>query len=492
MKRRVRLRRTPQAQALRAALEAVRAEFEVPGDFPPAVLAEAQRAAAGATPPALDAIDVEFVTIDPPGSMDLDQAVAIERDGAGFRVRYAIADVPGFVEPGGAIDAEARDRVQTLYLPDGRAPLHPPVLSEDAASLLPDVDRPAFVWDLRLDADGRTRATQVRRSLVRSRARLDYAGVQADLDAGRARPDSTIALLETVGRLRLQLEADRGGASLPMPEQEVYLDDEEHYRLRYRPPLPAEDYNAQISLLTGMAAADLMLAGGVGILRTMPAPDPRDVQRFQRVARAHGLEWPEQLGYGEFLRGLDRENPVQLSLIHEATRLFRGAAYTAFDGKLPELLEHAAVAAPYAHVTAPLRRLVDRFGLVVCAALSAGEPVPQWARIALSELPALMRAGDQRASAIDRACTDAVEAAELSDRVGEEFDAVIVDDRGEKGLVVALGDPAVVAGCDGPEAGAAEAEEAAQGAQAAEGDAVRVRLREADIAARRVRFTLVG
>ena len=95
---------------------------------------------------------------------------------------------------------------------------------------------------------------------------------------------------------------------------------------------------------------------------------PRRSTRFRREARGLGAEWPEGLPYGEFVRGLDRTDPRHLALIHEATALFRGAGYTAFDGEPPEQPEHAAVAAPYAHVTAPLRRLVDRFGLVVCEA----------------------------------------------------------------------------------------------------------------------------
>ncbi|WP_217585257.1 RNB domain-containing ribonuclease, partial [Microbacterium sp. GbtcB4] len=80
---------------------------------------------------------------DPAGARDLGQAFHLVRDGDGYRVRYAIADVPGFVVPGGAVDAEARRRGQTLYAADGTFPLHPPVLSEDRASLLPDVVRPA-------------------------------------------------------------------------------------------------------------------------------------------------------------------------------------------------------------------------------------------------------------------------------------------------------------------------------------------------------------
>ena len=184
-------------------------------------------------------------------------------------------------------------------------------------------------------------------------------------------------LLKEVGEKRVLLERRRGGASLPMPEQEVEEDEHGDFRISFRPLLSAEDWNAQISLLTGMGAADLMLKGKVGILRTMPPPDPRDLARFRRQAAAVGVAWPEGLAYGEFLRTLDRTEPRHLALIHEATSLFRGAGYTPFDGTVPEQPLHAAVANPYAHVTAPLRRLVDRFGLVVCEALSAGREVPE-------------------------------------------------------------------------------------------------------------------
>ena len=142
------------SQALLDRFDAVRREFEVPESFPPEVLAEAQRAAAEAVLPERDETSIPFITIDPPTSKDLDQAMSIDRDGSGYRVRYAIADVPAFVRAGGAVDGEARRRGQTVYCPDERVQLHPSELSEGAASLLPDQVRPAFVWDLRLAADG--------------------------------------------------------------------------------------------------------------------------------------------------------------------------------------------------------------------------------------------------------------------------------------------------------------------------------------------------
>src|SRR5690606_32301799 len=116
--------------------------------------------------------DLDLVTIDPPGSKDLDQAIAIEERGDGWRVSYAIADVGAWVRPGDPIDQEARQRTQTFYAPDRRVPLHPPILGEDAASLLPDGPRPAALWTIDVAADGTTVAAQVRRAMVRSRAQL--------------------------------------------------------------------------------------------------------------------------------------------------------------------------------------------------------------------------------------------------------------------------------------------------------------------------------
>ncbi|MDO5696372.1 MAG: RNB domain-containing ribonuclease [Dermatophilus congolensis] len=441
------------AGELREAFASIRAEFEVPETFPPAVLEEAEAVAASAdadgapafsAPRAdadrVDATDIAFVTIDPPGSMDLDQAVHIARDGDGFVVRYAIADVPAFVRPGGAIDEESRLRGTTLYLPDGRVPLHPPVLSEGAASLLPDVTRPAFLWTMRLDSHGELRESEVVRAWVRSRARYTYEEVQAAHDAGN--PIEAVADLAEVGQLRIESGLARGAASLPMPEQ-IVTEKDGSFVVEFRPGLPAEEWNAQISLLTGMAAAQMMLDAGIGILRTMPPAEESAVATLRHQAHALGADWEHDVSYGRFLASLDRTDPRHLAIVYEATSLFRGAGYTVVDGETPEVSTHAAVAAPYAHVTAPLRRLVDRFGLAVCEALHTGAEVPEWVRAALPTLPKLMADADRRASAVDRAATDAVEAAELASYVGEELEGIVVDIRKDHALVQ-FTDPAVV------------------------------------------------
>src|SRR5207247_9378229 len=172
----------------------------------------------------------------------------------------------------------------------------------------------------------------------------------------------------------------------------------------------------------GMEAARLMLEGKVGILRTMPAPDGRSLLHFKRQTDALGKPWDGEVSYGEYLRTLDPTDPRQLAILHAAGMLFRGASYTPFDGELPGGVEQSAIGAPYAHTTAPLRRLVDRFVLVICEALSNGSPIPGWARQALHSLPEIMASSDQLAAKMERLALDTVEAALLVNHIGQEFD----------------------------------------------------------------------
>ncbi|WAU79958.1 RNB domain-containing ribonuclease [Streptomyces sp. Qhu-G9] len=444
------IRVTGAAEApLRAALRALRTELGVPESFPPDVLAEAERAAREPTLPAYDATDVPLFTIDPPTSTDLDQAMHLSRRPGGYRVRYAIADVAAYVVPGGPLDAEAHRRVTTLYFPDGRIPLHPPALSEGAGSLLPDQTCPAVLWTIDLDADGSPTATDVRRALVRSRAKLDYASVQQRIDAGTA--EEPLALLKDIGLLREQREVARGGISLSVPEQEI-VERDATYELAYRAPLPADGWNAQISLLTGMAAAELMLTHGTGILRTLPAAPDGAVGRLRRTATALRIDWPHHVSYAQLIRSLDPNRPHHAAFLQECTTLLRGAGYTVFQGGVvPDLTTHAAVAAPYAHCTAPLRRLVDRYASELSLAAVAGEEPPEWVLAALDELPKRMAEGTRRAGAVERGCVDLVEAALLKDRVGELFDGTVVDVREREPSVgtVQLADPAIVARVEG-------------------------------------------
>ncbi|MGW6978359.1 ribonuclease catalytic domain-containing protein [Streptomyces sp. NPDC054932] len=434
---------------LRSALVELRAELKVPLAFPKRVLKAADKAAAQPQPQLQykDATQLPFFTIDPPTSKDLDQAMYLERrPGGGFRVHYAIADVTAFVRPGSPLDAEAHDRIETLYFPDLKVPVYPPVLSEDAASLLPNKDRRALLWQHDLDADGNVTESSVSRAMVCSRAKLSYQGVQQAIEDGTA--EESVALLREIGKLREAVEITRGGISVNLPDQEVAFEDGS-FRLSYAATLPVEGWNEQISLMTGMAASQIMIDSGTGILRTQKEQtDQLVVKRLHEIAKCLGIVWDPGVSYAALVRKLDPRNQKHMAFLTEATTTMLKAEYTIFrDHQTPEHTMHAAIAAPYTHCTAPLRRLVDRYTGELCVAACADKPPPKWVLEALHCLPCDMARG--KGSVADRQTVDLAEAAVLMHRVGEVFDAAVIDTDAErddphKGKVY-LADPAVMA-----------------------------------------------
>ncbi|HEX4689016.1 MAG TPA: RNB domain-containing ribonuclease [Nocardioides sp.] len=465
------------AQSLRDGITRIQTELQVTPDFSSEVEQAAARAAASPRLPDLDRTDLPFVTIDPASSMDLDQALYIERGERGYVVYYAIADVHAFVQPGDPVDVASHVRGETLYGADSKVPLHPTSLSEGAASLLPDQVRPALLWTIRVNETGEGTDVQVERARVRSRAKLDYVGVQRSIDDGTA--DEVLMLLKEVGELRLQREAARGGISLPLPEQEVEVAGDD-WSLEFRSMIPAETWNAQISMLTGFAAASLMVYARVGLLRTLPPPQPHDIQRLHRVARALHIDWPAEQLYPDFIRGLDSRKPAEAAMITACARLLRGSGYLAFDGEVPADPVHAALASEYAHVTAPLRRLGDRYAGEICVALCAGTEVPAWVAARLSELPDVMKDAGRRAAQYEAMVLDLVEAGVLHGRVGEMFEAVVTDVDAKdstRGRVV-IQEPAV------------EARVTARGPLPL-GTEAEVRLTQADVGSRAVAFEVV-
>jgi exoribonuclease R len=465
-------------EVFRASLQAIRHELEVPAEFPPQVVSAALEAAKNPRLPELDRTDLDFVTIDPAGSMDLDQALHISRNGDGYTVNYAIADVAAFVRPGDPIDVEARRRGVTLYAPDKRTPLHPPELSEGAASLLPNQVCPALLWTIAVDSTGEGTNVVCQRALVKSRAKLSYPGVQRDLDAGTA--SESLQLLREVGKLREQRELERGGVNLPIPDQEVVTSNH-GWGLEFRAPLPVEGWNAQISLLTGMAAAHLMMYGEIGILRTLPESHDDLRRKLENTAKALGITWPVGTSYAQFIHGLDPKVPAHAAMLTACTVLFRGAGYTAFSGGVPQRPEHAAMKSEYAHVTAPLRRLVDRWAGEICVALCADTEVPEWVRDSMDEIPKIMDEADRRANAYERSIVSMVEAGLVAEQIGSLFDGVITEVDAREGTrgVVALSTLAIEGRITGT-------------TPLPLGQRVRVRLVEADIAQRSVAFELVS
>ena len=430
-------------QLLADGLTAIRAQFQVPSSFPPQVLAAADSAAQRRPSEHIDRCDMHFVTLDPASSTDLDQAFAIEVAGTDLILHYAIADVAWFVGDGDVIDNEAWRRGTTTYLPDGKASLYPPVLCEQAASLLPanvppGGPRPAVVFTVRVAPDGAVKLDGAARALIRSRAKLAYDSVRdTDLPAGFAELASRIA----------GAEERRGAARVDPPEQEVTADGvnqagEPHFTLSLRPQMQSEQRNAAMSLATNMAVADALLAAKTGLFRVMAAPDARAEARLRHTARAFGLDWPDAVPLTAFERTLKPADPAQAAFMLAVRRAGQGASYVPYrPGVVPW---HAAMAATYTHATAPLRRLADRYVVRAALAVANGQPVPAAVSEAFQRLPAAMARAGAHDAQVERAAIDLAEAAILSGREGEVFSAVVTD-LGENGARIQLCDLPIVA-----------------------------------------------
>jgi exoribonuclease R len=453
--------------AMAAGLDRIREQYDIPAGFPPAVQAAAESAAS--RPPGgehADRTDVPFLTIDPEGATDLDQAFALERSGGDILLRYAIADVGWFVQPGGPLDVEAWARGVTVYLPDRRSPLYPAELSEGAASLLPGRDRPAVIFTVRVDEEGGVHLDGVERAIVRSRAQLAYEHVA---------PTDLPAEFHELANRFLAAEDRRDAPRVAFPDQELELVPGGHVELRYRPRTDAEERNAALSLATNIAVAEVMFAARTGLFRVMAEVDERQMRRLRHSARAFGLEWPGDVSLAAFERSLPRDDARTSAFLLAVRRASGGASYAPYrDGERPW---HAAMAATYAHATAPLRRLQDRYVIATVCAIASGEPVPDDVAEALGRLPAAMDAGEQRANQADRAALDLAEAIVLSGCEGQLFDAVVTDED-DRGVRIQLRDPAIVARVDAR--------------RVDPGDEVRVRLVAADPAQRAVRFERVA
>ncbi len=149
----------------------------------------------------------------------------------------------------------------------------------------------------------------------------------------------------------------------------------------------------------------------------------------------------------EVIAGLDGSRPRDAAFLEDAVRLLRGAGYTAFDGAPPAQRDHGGVGGPYAHVTAPLRRLADRYATEVCLALHAGRPVPDWARAALPGLPATMTAADRKAAELAKACAGAVSVFVLHGRRARRSPPPSCSSNGQNRAIVILHEPPVRAHC---------------------------------------------
>ncbi len=487
---------------VKAGFAAIRAEFDVAGPMPVDV-EDAAKTAVPVSAGRRDATDLEMVTLDPASSTDLDQAFSfglepgpsgsLELSEANVVLHYAIADIGAFAPLGGVIEMEAWKRGTTVYAPDGSVPVYPRSLCQDRASLLPDGPRPCILLEVVVAPDGTPVLRNVERATVRSRAKLAYeTTTKADLA-----PEAV-----ELARRVTDAEDQRGAFRVELDEQEVVLDPALPLgvAVRFAARAESEDLNACVSLAANMAVANAMIERGVGLFRVMNDPDAAELASLRRTARSLSVPWARGESLRQVVPRLDAQNPKHVAFSISARRSGGGASYAVFpahangngnvDAPLAMVLHdgkpwHSAMAAPYAHATAPMRRLADRYVLELLLAEFSGDATGKAALLPkLVALPAAMADADHRAAKVDRACLDYAECVILASRVGETFEVTVLEVSRDIAQFT-IADPCVVARIRVPKPKPGQPE-------VSPGDELTVRLDAVDPKSRRLTFTVMN
>ncbi len=422
--------------------------------FPDAALAEAEAAEEPGAEAREDLRHLPFVTIDPPDARDRDDAVYAEKDGEGWAVWVAIADVAAQVRPGSALDREARARGNSTYFPDRMVPMLPDRLSGDLCSLHAGVDRAVLAVRLSLDAHGQKVAHRFCRGIIRSVAALHYAQVQAAV--GGAPDEACAPLMERVLRPLYDAYAAAAHArnlrqplDLDLPERRIEINDAgKVVSVAFRDRLEAHRLIEEFMVAANVAAAEeLTRLKSPLLFRVHEEPSPEKLDALREVVEASGFT----LAKGQVLQTahLNRllkqaEGTDQQELLNITTlRSMQQAFYH------PQNLGHFGLALrAYAHFTSPIRRYAD---LIVHRALISAH---HWGKDGLSaadteqldDTAKLISEAERRSMAAERDTTDRYLAAYLADRAGQIMQGRIsgvqrfglfvkLDDSGADGLV---------------------------------------------------------
>ena len=406
----------------------------IPFSFPGEVVAEAGLAAKlPLDGPREDLTHLPIVAIDPSDARDHDDAIWAEPDGAGgWRALVAIADVAYYVRPGGKLDAEARERGNSVYFPDRVVPMLPEVLSADVCSLKAGVRRAAMACHLEFDASGRITATRFTRAVVRIAEVIAYEEAQARIDEGRAEPHLA-RLWEAWGALA-KARAAREPLDLDLPERQVKLDEAGRIAsITLRERLDAHRVVEDFMITANVAVAKALEAKVAPVVYRVHEPPSRE----KLVALKEYLAtFERKLALGQvitpalFNRMLkDVTDEAEKALVMEAVLRSQSQAYYG-----PRNAGHFGLSlGSYAHFTSPIRRYSDLLvhrALVDAYGLEQPEPkgdLPATSGLAPRDRADLSRVCDaislteRRAMAAERDTLDRYVAAWLAARVGEVF-----------------------------------------------------------------------
>ncbi len=434
-------------------------EHQIPVEFSPEALAEADAAQEVGPEGREDLRDLPLVTIDPADARDHDDAVAAMPDDdpknpGGWVVWVAIADVAAHVRPGTELDREARRRGNSAYFPDRVSPMLPEKLSADLCSLHEGEDRPCMAARLVLGEDGELRGHSFHRGMMNSRASLTYEQAQA---AHEGTPDAQAEpLMETVIRPLFSAYAAAASArdrrqplDLDLPERRIELDEEGNVAaIRLRDRFEAHRLIEEFMILANVAAAETLERRRQPLIyRVHEEPNPEKIEALREVVETVGLSFPKgqvttTAQFNRLLRGAretESSELVSISVLRTQTQAYYS----------PDNYGHFGLHLKrYAHFTSPIRRYADLVvhrALIAALKLGDGGQTPEEAA-GLADTAEHISLTERRAMEAERDTVDRYLAAYMSSRIGAEFPGRIsgvtrfgifvkLDETGADGLV---------------------------------------------------------
>lgn len=405
-----------------------------------------------------DLRNVPLPTIDPEDARDHDDALWVERTKTGYLAYIAIADVSEYVRAESPLDEEARGRGCTIYLPDRAIPMLPRALAGDLCSLLPDEDRFCLCVIAELDKHGQPKKFEIVEGLMRSCAKLTYAGVARALGLDEESPQSPQAeamkddlrvLEEVAGKLRKN-RMERGALDLDLPEARVVLDEEtgspvEVKKRATRPGLKhAYSLVEEMMLLANeLVARWLDEKGAPAIYRVHGKPDEEKLERLALIIKDLNLkisveDLSDPLGASKFLRRIqNHERKPVLEML-----LLRSLQQAVYD---TNNIGHFGLASErYVHFTSPIRRYPDlRVHRQIKHILRGGKiDKSDEAKDDLSAAASESSKRERAAMEVEREVLNLYRAVYMKGHIGDEMTGRISGMSGS-GLYVTIEDPCV-------------------------------------------------
>ncbi len=450
---RVRVQRTVGVPgALETEVQKILIEHQISDEFPEQVEREAESVPAEVREQDLerrsDLRALPFMTIDPPDARDFDDAVCVELLGddphnSDYRLHVAIADVSHYVHEGTDIDAEARERCFSCYLPDRAIPMLPQRLSSHMCSLVPKQDRLAMVVSMRIDPAGVSSEFSLCSAVIHSRRRLTYNEVAKELEGaeqlGKKSRARVMALRHCADRLRAA-RLRRGAIELALSEAKVVLEEDDRTRIldviksrSSKAMTRAYNLIEELMIAANEAVGEIAVEHGLPVVfRVHDKPDEEKLANLTTAAFTLGTKAdPEKLlrprGVQKFLSQISGK-PFSAALNTLMLRAMAQAQYSTDN------LGHFALASrAYVHFTSPIRRYPDVISHRVMKAwlertggACGPAPVPRMPKPVESEEQAARSSEREReVSGAERETQSLFAALHMRDRIGDRFEGTV-------------------------------------------------------------------